>query len=301
MAQHCASSSGRPRRGSRLRRKVPDSTSGSWGTDATRSRSTLSGTAAMSTPSMQMRPRSSSASRRMARKHELFPQPEAPMSPTDLPGSTSRQRPSRTSGSPGRYRNDASSNRTWPAPGQLASGSSASEPPAPGRPGRSRRAPPFPTTSGEWRGSAPCRTSCSAGIEPSRCDNLSTAVKSFSTSTDCRHVICAFDSSDMMLVSATAVRAGPTTLFRRRADTHATRNTAATICSMFRASHGINIHTCMKNAAFWSTSPQNCLYMSASEQCARTTGSPEMVSVTIVSIGERLVASIRMSSREEHT
>mmetsp|Transcript_44296 Transcript_44296/g.141120 ORF Transcript_44296/g.141120 Transcript_44296/m.141120 type:complete len:217 (-) Transcript_44296:537-1187(-) len=75
-------------RGRRLRRTEPAKSSGSCGTAATLARRTFSGTVRMSTPSMVIRPASSSANLRMARRQELLPQPDAPMRPTDSPART---------------------------------------------------------------------------------------------------------------------------------------------------------------------------------------------------------------------
>mmetsp|Transcript_167044 Transcript_167044/g.536394 ORF Transcript_167044/g.536394 Transcript_167044/m.536394 type:complete len:336 (-) Transcript_167044:2940-3947(-) len=146
--------------GSRLKASEPLQSTGSCGMTEIARRRSLSGTVRMSTPSIKMAPASSSTRRSAAANKLDLPLPVRPTRPTLVPAATSKVRPRKASGSPGRYLIETPRNCSAPCPGQACATTSS-----------------LPESS-------------SRGSSSSKCCSRSTAMSWFSASTERRMQNC---------------------------------------------------------------------------------------------------------------
>mmetsp|Transcript_65423 Transcript_65423/g.210903 ORF Transcript_65423/g.210903 Transcript_65423/m.210903 type:complete len:203 (+) Transcript_65423:430-1038(+) len=86
-------------RGSRLKRRLPEKSTGSWGMTVMLRRSRCRPRPAMSTPSMSTRPPSGSTMRSSTLSNDDLPAPVLPQMPSFSNGLTCKERPSSTNGS----------------------------------------------------------------------------------------------------------------------------------------------------------------------------------------------------------
>mmetsp|Transcript_33147 Transcript_33147/g.72258 ORF Transcript_33147/g.72258 Transcript_33147/m.72258 type:complete len:231 (-) Transcript_33147:3301-3993(-) len=105
--------------GSRLKRRVPEKRTGSWGMIEILCRRRCSPTVQMSRPSMNVPPPSGSTSRSSTFSTELLPAPVRPQMPNFSRGFTLKDNPFSTKGSSGLYRRRTSRNSIAPWLGQL--------------------------------------------------------------------------------------------------------------------------------------------------------------------------------------